>query len=560
MSTIDCTLAGFKVPGFQNYTPDFGTKKEDGVSLTPREANANIMMPFVRQRPFVVSEDSDTSAIEANAVFNINTAGVTLTLGSAFTGCFIRVINSSDDDVTVIYGDEKEQVIGPGRSVHLEHTGEWGIAASGGGGGEGDNGSGNGGVFGNYNELPLTGKSGEVYFVIADNLTYQWNSLKEWYETHFTNFAALPSSGIANRNYIADDTQLLYTWIQPMYAEHYTTLGNFPLTGMIDRFYFENSTARMYEWGEMYGKYMIRFTNSSSFPQMGVSGIIYIANDTDMRYYWDSASSSYLPNEGGSGTLGGINTTTIVEQNLLEVLGVSTIAEAIEELHVRLNSEGLSGQTYLGGLNIGMYLDLPALNDGATNIEHNASYQNLRIRIADYNKYKNADNPLNHIVWEFKHIPIQKQMRTDNTNDGGYPKTGGTTVYKPYLEGGFLTGLKTALGHDYLYSVKRKVTQGSNGAWTKTDFQASIFPPAEKEVFGSNTYGDATTESDLSQLAIYVAGASKIKNLNGSATTWWEGSPNASNTASFCRVSTNGNAHATSASYAHGVSPCFCTR
>jgi hypothetical protein len=556
MSTIDCTLSALKVPGFENYTPPFGTKKADRVPLTTREENANILLPFVRQRPFVVSEDSNTSAIESNAVFDINTARVTLTLGSAFTGCFIRVINSSDDDVTVIYGDEKEQVIGPGKSVHLENTGEWGIAASGGG----DSGSGNGGVFEVYSSLPATGKSGEFYFVIADDLTYQWNSLKQRYETHFANFASLPPSGITGRNYITDDTQLLYTWVQPLYAEHYTILGNFPPTGLVNRYYFEDSTGRLYEWGETYGEYMTRFANFDAFPAQGIEGIIYIANDTEMRYYWDSASSSYQPNEGGSGTLGGIDTSTIVEENLLTVLGVSTIAEAVEELHARLNNDGQSGNAYIGDLKLGMYLDLPALHDGTTNIEHNISYQNLRIRIADYNKYKNADNPLNHIVWEFKHVPIQKQMRTDATNDGGYPKTGGTTVYKPYLEGGFLTGLKAALGYDYLYPVKRKVTQGSNGAWTKTDFQASIFPPAEKEVFGENTYGDTTTESDLSQLAIYVAGASKIKNLNGSATHWWEGSPDVSGTTTFCRVSTGGNADGGTASTTRGVSPCFCTR
>jgi hypothetical protein len=115
------------------------------------------------------------------------------------------------------------------------------------------------------------------------------------------------------------------------------------------------------------------------------------------------------------------------------------------------------------------------------------------------------------------------------------------------------------LGHDYLYSVKRKVTQGSNGAWTKTDFQASIFPPTEKEVFGSNTYGDATTEGDLSQLAIYVAGASKVKNLNGSAMHWWEGSPYASNTTYFCSVDSNGGTGINIAIGTIGLSPCFCS-
>jgi hypothetical protein len=205
-----------------------------------------------------------------------------------------------------------------------------------------------------------------------------------------------------------------------------------------------------------------------------------------------------------------------------------------------------------------MYLDLPSLNDGTQTIQKNDTYQNLRIRIAGFNCFKNADNTKNHIVWEFKHIPVTKQMRTANENAGGYPSTAANTVCKPYLEGGFLSGLINAFLGEYSYSVKRKITAGQNGAWTKTAFQAAIFLPAEKEVFGANTYGDAATENELTQLPIYAAGASKVKNHNGSASWWWEGSPYAAGATNFCDVNGSGSANNYNASYAGGVAPVFC--
>jgi hypothetical protein len=342
-----------------------------------------------------------------------------------------------------------------------------------------------------------------------------------------------------------------------MYGEHYADLTSFPITGMSDRYYMDDEKQVKYWWGELYGKYAVRYQNYASVPSTGIIGIIYIADDTNTHYYWDGEMETYKIAEGGSGIAGPGDNTTVSDQDLLVVLGVSTIAEAIEELHIRINNNGGAGE-YLGGLKLGMYLDIPSLNDGSISIDNNGAYQNLRIRISEFNKYKNGVNTKNHIVFEFKHIPITKQMRTDNTNDGGYPKDGGTTVYKTYVEGGFLAGLKVALGHDYIYPVKRNVTTGINGGWTKTSFEAAIFPLAEKEVFGTNSYGDATTEADLSQIAFYARGGSKIKNYNGSATRWWEGSPNASDATFFCAVNTDGSANRNAASNACGVAPCFC--
>jgi hypothetical protein len=393
-----------------------------------------------------------------------------------------------------------------------------------------------------YAALPAAGRTTVLYVVTADNLTYTWNGTAERYETRFPNFAALPETGIAGRNYVTNDTGRLYTWYTDKYGAHYANFSAFPATGTEDRYWIDDSTGYKYEWWSSESAYAVHFANPAAFPNPGITGVIYVDDSTGQSYTYDGGE--YAPTEGGNGVLGNGDNTTIEEVSLLTVLGVSTVAEAVEELHLRLNNEG-SGNAYLGGLKLGMYLDLPSLNDGSTTLTHNATYQNLRIVIAGFNVYKNAQNTKNHIKFAFKNIPIEKQMRTDNTNDGGYPKTGGTTVLKPYLEGGFLTGLKAALGHDYLYRVKRKVTQGSNGAWTKTDFEAEIFLDTEKEVFGTNTYGDATTEADLTQTPLYAQGGTtwRIKKYNGSAAIWWEGSPYSSSTNYFCRVSADGSAN-----------------
>ena len=96
MAEIDCTLDGFMFPGLPLYEPLFGTKKDDGRGLTTEECCGVTAMPFARQRPFDVPEDSETGAIEAHSSFLLKEAGVSLELGDAsFEGCVVRVINES---------------------------------------------------------------------------------------------------------------------------------------------------------------------------------------------------------------------------------------------------------------------------------------------------------------------------------------------------------------------------------------------------------------------------------------------------------------------------------
>ena len=566
---FDCSLDSFKITGFPGYVLPFGTKLPDGQSADARDMMTNIAMPFMKGRPLRVPDNSTTSPVETNCTFEFISLNTTLVISSPrHNGIQVAVINSGDGPNTIIYGLEKSKQLESGKSFHIESIkGEWVEVktGSGSGGDSGDGGDGGDGLItvATYSELPFPGVNGSYYLVLQDNLIYQYSSARSRYETHFLTFASLPASGISSRFYITDDTGKLYTWHTNKYAEHYAAAAVFPITGTPDRKYYAEDSNLIYEWGNEYGQYVLRCPYLSSFPAIGIPNIIYIADNTGLTYFWDTQTLQYSRREGGGGTQGSGNNVIISEQNLLTVLGVNTVAEAIEELHTRLNNQG-SGTEFLSGLNIGMYLDLPELNDGTATISKNDTYQNLRIRIAGFNTYQNEDNPLNHIQFEFKNIPITKAMRSANTNDGGYPKTAPDTTFKTYLESGFFQGLRVALGlteidrQGWIMESKRKVTTGQYGAWTKSLFASKIFPLTEKEIFGMNTYGDSATENDLPQVPIYLEGVSKVKKYNGSATYWWEGSPYAAGTSNFCAVHSGGAASTGSASYVWGLSPCFC--
>jgi hypothetical protein len=118
---IDCTLNALKVPGFSGFDPPFGAKKPNGQPVTGEEANANAMLSFRVMRPLVVFENSTTTQIQANVVFEFTTGNITLTLSAAaYTGCRVSVLNSSSTNATVAYG--KNSIVVPAKnSVHLEY-------------------------------------------------------------------------------------------------------------------------------------------------------------------------------------------------------------------------------------------------------------------------------------------------------------------------------------------------------------------------------------------------------------------------------------------------------
>ena len=224
-------------------------------------------------------------------------------------------------------------------------------------------------------------------------------------------------------------------------------------------------------------------------------------------------------------------------RNLLNVLDAGTVAEAMETLHTKINADGVPD---FSGLQVGDYLDLPSLNDGSATYTWDANYKNLRIVIAGLNTYKGmggTENTKNHIVFVFENCPLTKRMNSSNTNTGGYA----ASELKTYLEGGFLTGLIGALGHDYMYQVRRYISTKSG----YSELAASIFPPTELEVYGMQLQGDEIIASsnfiNPIQLPLYRDSYThRIKRYNGSRQWWWLSTPYSGSSPSFCSVSYSG--------------------
>ena len=249
------------------------------------------------------------------------------------------------------------------------------------------------------------------------------------------------------------------------------------------------------------------------------------------------------------------NTGSTEGRNLLTVLGVTTVAEAMEVLHERCNGEGVAD---FSGLMIGDYLDLPSLTVDGTTYTWNATYQNLRIVISGFNHYihcGDTENTKNHILWTFKNVVLQRQMNSSDTNTGGY----NASAMKTYLDGVFALGLGSALGSsDYLYTISRAISRKGSTEWARN----TVFLPTEVEVFGVATYGDDQNEWNTNiQYPIYRDSSYyRCKKYNGSRAWWWEATPYASYSTNFCTVRVSGHGYGDNASNSTGgVAPAFCT-
>jgi hypothetical protein len=80
-------------------------------------------------------------------------------------------------------------------------------------------------------------------------------------------------------------------------------------------------------------------------------------------------------------------------ESLSNFLGVTTVADAIGELHQRLNNGG-SGGPYFDGLKLGMYLDLEKLDDSESSpIPGDDGNESLRIVIASFTSTRTRTIP-----------------------------------------------------------------------------------------------------------------------------------------------------------------------
>ena len=142
-----------------------------------------------------------------------------------------------------------------------------------------------------------------------------------------------------------------------------------------------------------------------------------------------------------------------------------------------------------------------------------------------------------------------KQMNSSNTNSGGWQNSAMRTTHLPAILNMMPAEVKAAIR-----DVQKKSSAGNQSSSIQTT-NDKLFLLSEIEIFGSTTYSFA---GEGKQYAYYQAGNSKVKNLSGSASYWWERSPHSSNSTNFCYVSSNGDAIAYYASNSHGVAFGFC--
>lgn len=141
-------------------------------------------------------------------------------------------------------------------------------------------------------------------------------------------------------------------------------------------------------------------------------------------------------------------------------------------------------------------------------------------------------------------------MNANNINSGGWRNCRMRTSTMPIMKGHMPTAWQTVI--KFVDKNTGKGDSITTGTITTSD---ECFLLAEIEIFGSTRH---SVLGEGTQYAYYKAGNQKVKNKGGSADSWWERSPSANSSASFCYVSNVGVDSANVASDLRGVAFAFC--
>ena len=142
-----------------------------------------------------------------------------------------------------------------------------------------------------------------------------------------------------------------------------------------------------------------------------------------------------------------------------------------------------------------------------------------------------------------------KNMNSSNTNSGGWTSCAMRSTHLPAILALMPTEVQNGIRE-----VSKKASVGGASSTIET-VSDKLFLLSEVEIFGSTSYSAA---GEGTQYDYYKAGNSKVKKRSGSAATWWERSPYASDSARFCLVYSDGSAGYGIASGARGVAFGFC--
>ena len=142
-----------------------------------------------------------------------------------------------------------------------------------------------------------------------------------------------------------------------------------------------------------------------------------------------------------------------------------------------------------------------------------------------------------------------KAMNSYNTNNGGWTSCAMRSTHLPAILALMPTEVQNGIR-----DVNKLTSEGSRSDTINTTAD-KLFLLSEIEIFGSVSY---SRSGEGSRYAYYNAGNSRVKNYNGSASTWWERSPRGDSSEQFCEIYSDGSADAATARSAYGVAFAFC--
>lgn len=135
-----------------------------------------------------------------------------------------------------------------------------------------------------------------------------------------------------------------------------------------------------------------------------------------------------------------------------------------------------------------------------------------------------------------------------------------------YMRSTIMSAIKNALSTD-LQNVLKTVTKytdntggGSDSSFNVTGTIETICLEAEFEVQGVRRYANSHEQNQQRQYDYYKNGNSKIRykyNSVNDAVWWWNRSPIAVSSYSFCDVDTGGSANGDESRRCNAVAPCF---
>ena len=200
-----------------------------------------------------------------------------------------------------------------------------------------------------------------------------------------------------------------------------------------------------------------------------------------------------------------------------------------------------------GGWQVG---DMRTITVGAFTGGVSFAEQTMTIAISSFEDYNSCG-----CVMQFDFVESLTPgcgMNASNTNVGGY---GGSRMYTTTLPA-MVSALPSWLS-SRLLTFNVLASAGGQSATIETVGNNKLALRSEIEIFGTTSYSAA---GEGSQIEYYKTSANRQKQsgYSGAANSWWERSPNASNSYYFCTVNNTGTANALSASSANGVSPFGC--